>query len=313
MRSAAGVPRGDGREPDSRTVRDAGPLGGGGDRKGDAAVMTREQYRLLREIVYEHSGLSFGEDMLYVVERRLAPRLQIHGLPDFAAYHRFLRYDPGSRAEIEAAIEALTTHETYFYREPLQLQAFVEEVLPLLARENARQRRLRIWSAGCATGEEVYTIAILIERSGLFAGWDVDVFGSDISRRVLAVARAGAYGPHAFRNGESEALRPWFRAEGGKFHVRDEIRRLASFGHMNLLDPGATRRLPVVDAVFCRNVMIYLDLPARKRVLGMFHEGLREGGYLFLGHAESLLHITTDFEIVHLRHDLVYRKPLASL
>jgi chemotaxis protein methyltransferase CheR len=311
MKPAAGAPGGVGREPEARTPRRAGFLGGG-DGAGDAPVMTREQYRLLREIVYEHSGLSFAEDMLYVVERRLAPRLQMHGLPDFSAYHHFLRYDPGSRAEIEAAIEALTTHETYLYREPLQLQAFAEEVLPLLARENARQRRLRLWSAGCATGEEVYTLAILIARSGLFTGWDIDVFGSDISRRVLAVARAAAYGPHAFRNGESEALRPWFRAEGPRLHVRDEIRRLVSFGHMNLLDPAAARRVPSMDAVFCRNVMIYLDLPARKRVVRTFHERLREGGYLFLGHSESLLHITTDFEIVHLQHDLAYRKPVAS-
>ncbi len=275
-------------------------------------TMTPEQYRLLRELVYEHSGLTFGEDMMFVVERRLSPRLQYHGLPDFAAYHRFLRYDPGRRMELEAAVEALTTNETYFYREPQQLRAFAEEVLPGLARENARRRRLRIWSAGCSTGEEVYTLAILLARSGLFAGWDVDVFGSDISRRVLAVARAGAYGPHAFRIGESEYLRPWFRADGGKSHVREEIRRLASFGHLNLLDPGATKLVPVVDAIFCRNVMIYFDLPARKRVVRAFHDKLREGGYLFLGHSESLIQVTTDFELVHLRHDLVYRKPRSS-
>jgi chemotaxis protein methyltransferase CheR len=272
-------------------------------------AMTQEEYRLLRELVYDHCGMSFGEEMRYLLERRLGPRLQFHGLADFTAYYRFLRYDLSRRAELETAVEALATNETYFYREPHQLRAFSEEILPALARENGHERRLRVWSAGCSTGEEVYTIAILLARSGLFHGWDLDVFGSDIARRVLAVARGGAYGPHAFRTPEAEAIRPWFRSEGGKWHVRDDIRRLASFGHANLLDDRMMSLVGGVDVVFCRNVMIYFDLAARKRVVRTFREKLRGGGYLLLGHSETLLHVTTDFELVHLRNDLVYRKP----
>jgi len=278
----------------------------------DAPVMTHAEYRLLRELVYEHCGLSFAEDMRHVVERRLAPRLVLHGLSSFTAYHRFLRYDASCRAELEAAAEVLTTNETYFYREPHQLRAFSEEILPALARENRAGRRLRIWSAGCSTGEEVYTIAILLLKSGLFGGWDIDVFGSDIARRVLAVARAGAYGPHAFRAPEAEALKPWFRAEGGKWLVRDEVRRLASFGHLNLLDEGMLSLVQEVDVILCRNVIIYFDLAARCRVLRAFHDRLRPGGHLLLGHSESLLNVTADFQLVHLRNDLVYRKPRSA-
>jgi chemotaxis protein methyltransferase CheR len=274
-----------------------------------AAAMTVEEYRLLRELIYAHCGLTFGEDVRYLVERRLSPRLVFHGLPTFAAYHRFLRYDAGARAELEIAAEVLTTNETYFYREPHQLRAFSEEILPSLARENAEERRLRVWSAGCSTGEEVYTVAMLLLASGLFEGWDVDVFGSDIARRVLAVARAGAYGPHAFRTPEAEALKPWFRAGGGKWHVRDEVRRLTSFGHMNLLDDGMLALVASADVVFCRNVLIYFDQAARRRVLRAFHERLRPGGWLLLGHSESLVNATADFQLVHLRNDLVYRKP----
>jgi chemotaxis protein methyltransferase CheR len=275
-------------------------------------AMSAEEYRLLRELIYEHCGLSFGEDLRYLFERRLAPRLQYHGLADYTAYHRFLRYDAARRAELETATEVLTTNETYFFREAHQLRAFTEEVLPVLARENARERRLRLWSAGCSTGEEVYTIAILLARSGLFEGWDVDVFGSDIARRVLAVARAGVYGPHAFRTPEAEAIKGWFRPVAGKWRVNDEVRRLASFGHLNLLDEGALSLVTSVDAIFCRNVMIYFDLAARRRVVGAFHGRLRPGGYLLLGHSESLLNVTSDFQLVHLRHDLVYRKPPPS-
>ncbi|MFL5300672.1 MAG: CheR family methyltransferase [Anaeromyxobacteraceae bacterium] len=277
-----------------------------------APAMSLEHYRLLRDLIYAHSGLSFGEDLRYLVERRLAPRLQYHGLQDFGAYYRFLRHDAGRRAELETATEVLTTNETYFFREAHQLRSFAEELLPVLARENAALRRLRIWSAGCSTGEEVYTIAILLAQSGLFEGWDVDVFGSDIARRVLAVARAGVYGPHAFRTPEAEALKGWFRAVGGRWQVRDDVRRLASFGHLNLLDEGALSLVTSVDAIFCRNVMIYFDLAARRRVVAAFHARLRPGGHLLVGHSESLLNVTGDFQLVHLRHDLVYRKPLEA-
>jgi len=274
-----------------------------------APAMSQEEFRLLRELVYDHCGLAFADDARYLLERRLAPRLQYHGLDGFGAYHRLLRFDPGRRAELQNAVESLTTHETYFYREPLQLRAFREEILPALARENESRRRLRVWSAGCSTGEEVYTVAILLLKSGLFEGWDLDVFGTDIARRVLTVARAGAYGPHAFRTPEADVLRAHFRSEGGLLHVREPVRRIASFGHVNLLDPVMLSLVGTMDVILCRNVMIYFDLPARKRVVAAFRDKLRESGYLLLGHSESLLNVTTDFELVHLRHDLVYRKP----
>jgi len=271
--------------------------------------MTEEEFRLLRDLIAEHCGLSFGDDMLHLLQRRLAPRLEFHGLSDFGRYYRLLRYDPRQRGELETAAEALTTNETYFYREPNQLRAFAHEILPALAQENAPERRLRVWCAGCSTGEEVYTVAVLLLQSGLFEGWRVEVLGSDIARRVLAVARAGAYGPHAFRTAEAELVRPFFRLEEGKWHAREPVRRLVSFTHLNLLDERAVRQVGAVDVIFCRNVMIYFGLEARRRVVRSFQQRLRAGGYLLLGHSESLLHVTTDFEIAQLRHDLVYRKP----
>jgi chemotaxis protein methyltransferase CheR len=274
-----------------------------------APRMTPEEFRLLRELVQDHCGLWFRDESAYLLERRLWPRLQLHGLTDFGQYHRLLRFAPGRRAELETAVELLTTNETYFCREPHQLRAFEEEVLPVLAAENAGSRRLRIWSAGCSTGEEPYTLAILLARSGLFEGWDVDVFGTDLSRRVLATARAGAYGPHSFRSPEADAVKPWLRADGRKWTVSPEIRRTVSFGHLNLLDGAALALVGRVDVVFCRNVMIYFDAATRKRVVASFHEKLREGGFLFVGHSESLLHVTADFELVHFRNDLVHRKP----
>jgi chemotaxis protein methyltransferase CheR len=274
-----------------------------------AGTMSAEEFRLLREVIHAHCGLSFGEGASYLLEGRLSPRLQYHGLPDFASYVRFLRHDAARAAELDAVVEALATHETYFYREPHQLRAFGEEILPGIAARNARQKRLRIWSAGCSTGEEVYTIAHIVERTGLFHGWDVDVFGSDIVRRVISTARAGSYGPRAFRTPEGKGLRATWRVDEGRWVVPDELRRMVSFGLVNLVDSRSASMVGPVDVVFCRNVLIYFELPARRRVLRTFWSKLRPRGYLLLGHSESLLNVTGDFELVPLRHDLVYRKP----
>ena len=151
--------------------------------------MSAEEFRLIRDLVYDHCGILYRDEMKFVMERRLWPRLELLHVQDYGAYHRYLRYDLGRRAELEVAIEALTTNETYFFREPLQLQALSEELLPLIARRNERTRRLRLWSAGCSTGEEAYTLAMLVRASGLFDGWDVEVYGTDISRIGSSVRR----------------------------------------------------------------------------------------------------------------------------
>ena len=281
-------------------------------RPPDAVRMSEEEFRLLRDLVKEHFGLTFGDESGYLLERRLAPRLEALGLASYGEYHRFLRHDPRRRDELAEAVDLLTTNETYFYREPAQLAAFAREILPACARAVAAERRLRILSAGCATGEEAYTLAVMVRDAALFQGWDVEVVGADISRRCLSAAAAGAYGEHAFRTPEAGPMRRWFRLRGGKWVVDDAIKGMVRFTRENLLDPGALASVSPVDVLFCRNVMIYFDLPARRRVLRRFHELLREGGWLLLGHAESLLNVTADFEIAPLESDLAYRKPVRA-
>ena len=249
---------------------------------------------------------------LYLLERRLAPRLEVLGLQDFAAYHRHLRFDPNRLEEMEAVVDVLTTNETYFWREPRQLQAFERELLPMLASSLEGARRLRILSAGCSTGEEAFTLASILRDSGRFTGWQVEVLGVDIARRVVDAARSGSYRDHSFRAAESERIRRWFKFRGGRWVIDEEIRRMVRFEQANLIDPRGLGGLGRVDVIFCRNVMIYFDVPARQRVLGGFHRALRDGGFLLLGHAESLLNATADFELFHLQDELVYRKPRAA-
>ncbi|WP_240357042.1 CheR family methyltransferase [Myxococcus eversor] len=272
--------------------------------------MSAEEFRLLRDHVYSHCGILVHEDMKFVMERRLWPRLEALGVSDFSVYHRYLRYDANRHAELEAAVESLTTHETYFFREPSQLKAFREELLPLLEKRNARTKRLRLWSAGCSSGEEAYTLAMLLKDERRFEDWDVEVYGSDISRRVLSMARSAEYGPSALRATSADLLERFFVPAGkAKVRVRDDVRSMVSFGHHNLLDEAGSQLVMKMDAVFCRNVMIYFDQSARRRVLRILRDRLVPGGYLLLGHSENLLNLGADFELVHLRGDLVYRRP----
>jgi chemotaxis protein methyltransferase CheR len=270
-----------------------------------------EGSRLIRDLIYEHCGIYFEEDSLYLLKRRLQPRLQALALADLAEYYRYLRAAaPDSRrTELEEIVERVTTNETYFFRESYQLNAFREEILPSLHQRRPRGTRLSIWSAGCSSGEEAYTIAILILESGLFSEWDVRVFGNDISRRVLQTARRGLYGRPSFRATDPRLQRRYFREVDGKHQVRDEVRTLVRFGQINLLDESMVALVSDVDVIFCRNVLIYFDKASRKRVIDTLHRKLAPGGFLLLGHSESLSNVSTSFELVHLKHDMVYRKP----
>lgn len=287
------------------------PLGASGEPQ-----LKADEYRLIRDLVSERLGVWFGPESRLSLERRLRERLTVRGLTTFGDYYQLLKYGPSANEEWDDACELLTTHETYFFREDYQLRAFKNEVLPMLAERAKTRRRLHVWSAGCSTGEEAYTIAILVLESGLFDGWEVRVYGSDLSKKCIAAARRGVYGPASFRTTTPEAKEKWFAAvdggEAGGFGVAPQVRALCHFGQMNLLDEERTHLVGRCDVIFCRNVVIYFDAPARRSVIDMFYERLVPGGVLLLGHAESLLNVSTAFELLHLKEDLVYRKPLTA-
>jgi chemotaxis protein methyltransferase CheR len=274
--------------------------------------LSPDDFRLLRDLIYSYAGLRFEDDARVLFERRLADRLAALGFPDYGAYYKHLRFSPIGAGEVEEAVERLTTKETYFLRQEYQLKAFEREILPRLAQSTAQSRRLFVWSAGCSTGEEAYTIAILIHRSGLFGGHEVRVIGSDISKVAIARARRGIYRHGSFRATPPEFATQYFHETSEGAQVVDEIRRMCHFGQLNLLDAARVPFVGRVDVVFCRNVLIYFDVNSRRRVIDAFYERLLPGGYLLLGHSESLLNVTTAFELVHLSDDLVYRKPVNS-
>jgi chemotaxis protein methyltransferase CheR len=271
-------------------------------------------FRLLREFIHGYCGIYFDDGSKFLLERRLTRRLEQRQLRSFEEYYHFLRYDRKREEELSVLVDNLTTNETYFFRESPQLRAFSEEILPELRETLTDRKVLRIWSAGCSTGEEPYTIAILLFESGdWWRDWQVEILGSDINQRVLHTARKGVYKKSAHRVTSPGMLAKYFiEEEKGNYRIADRVRELVSFSYLNLLDPYKTSLISNMDVIFCRNVIIYFDKEAKKKVIESFYEKLREGGYLLLGHSESLINISNAFALRTLKNDMVYEKPVRT-
>jgi len=277
-------------------------------------IMSDEEFLLLRDCVYSHCGIFFDSDSKYLLEKRLAKRLTALSLPSFRDYYHYLKYNRKKDQELMDIMDILTTNETYFFRESFQLKAFTDEIIPELikARLSSGNHALRIWSAGCSTGEEAYTIAMLLHGIKELRGWKIEIVGTDISQRVLQHARRAVYGKSSFRATDQEYVRRFFVEQEDGLKVCDEIRNLVTISHLNLFDTNRMVMLGKMDLIFCRNVIIYFDLAAKKRVVESYFNSLCEGGFLLLGHSESLMNITTLFTLRHFKNDMIYQKPVRT-
>ena len=273
--------------------------------------MSDDEFILLRDCIYAHCGIYFDRESKYIIEKRLAHRLLDLNLASFYDYYHYLKYNRNKEQELMDIMSVLTTNETYFYRESYQLKAFSDEIIPEMMKRKAAlgNRSLRIWSAGCSTGEEPYTIAMLLSDIPELAGWNIEIVGTDISQKVLQQARRGVYGKPSFRTTEESDLKRFFVQLDDGYKVNSSIREMVTFSHLNLFDTPHPTMFGQFDLIFCRNVIIYFDMAARKRVIEFFHSTLYGGGFLLLGHSESLMNITTSFTLRHFKNDMVYQKP----
>lgn len=266
----------------------------------------------LRDYIYQQSGIYIADNRKYLLENRLANRLKELNLKSFAEYYHFLQYDPSKRQELNKLFEVVTTNETSFYRNPPQLSVFQNNVLAevIEKQRKAGQKKLRIWSAGCSTGEEPYTIAIILHEAlkSEIASWDIRITANDLSEAVLASARRGVYNDYTLRTTPKEIVAKYFQADEGKFVVRPEVKRLVSFGQINLSDKAMLKRVDRSQIVFCRNVIIYFDDEMKKNVISAFYDNLLPGGYLLIGHSESLHNISRAFRPKHYPGAIVYLK-----
>jgi len=275
-------------------------------------VMSNAEYRMFCELLRSRCGLDFDGDMRFLVEKRLARRVDKLELGSFAAYHYYLRNGRQGDEEFACVIDELTTNETYFFRERRQLDALVNEIIPeqLLRKRHAGVLGpVNIWSAGCSSGEEPLSIVMLGLEANLRPGIDFRVYASDISRNMLQKSRKGLYREASFRETEPLLRERYFAKTGNLNKISDSIRKEIDFIQINLMDRSKIALLGAMDSIVCRNVTIYFDLETKKEVIETFHDKLVPGGYLLLGHSESLINVTNAFELAQLTDDLVYRRP----
>lgn len=273
-------------------------------------TLTDVEFRLFTDLLRSRCGLHFDQDTRFLVEKRLARRIEESDAGSFASYLYTLRHGAKSEEEFSKLVDILTTNETYFFRERSQLTALVQEIIPNILSKRPEGRPVSIWSAGCSSGEEPFSIVMMALEANLVLGRDVRVYASDISRAVLTKARRGIYREASFRDTDPSMRLRYFAQKEGLTRISDEVKRHVDFVHMNLLDPAKLSLLGTMDVILCRNVIIYFDLETKKQVITTFHEKLQPGGYLLLGHSESLINVTSDFELKHLSRDLVYRRPV---
>jgi chemotaxis protein methyltransferase CheR len=273
--------------------------------------LTDDEYQLFSEWLASEVGLRFGPDRREILRARLDPLRTALDLPSFERLLFHLRYHPARAPALERLLSDLTNNESYFFRETVQLDLLRDEVLPIAAREAraAGRRHVRLLSAGSAAGEEPYTLAIIARAVLAGSGIEPQVTGVDLDTAALARAREGLYTPHALR-GVDDGLRDrYFRAEGRAWRLDPGIRATARFEQGNLVDAAWRDDTPVQDVVFCRNVMIYFDEGAIRRAVDNLYRVVRPGGWLFLGHAESLRRIPTHFVAERRPGAVFYRRP----
>lgn len=276
----------------------------------DGKELGRETFVELRNLIYEKSGIYFQDKKGYLLRDRLKRRLEVRNLSTFEEYLFFLRYDPAREEELKALFDSITTNETSFFRDMNQLEAFKTGVLPkVMERKGNPDRSIKIWSAGCSTGEEPYTIAIMLDDMGLKRqGWRIDILASDISDQVLSSARRGIYRDYAVRNTPDGVLKRYFINSNGVYTLKPEIKEMVRFKNINLVDHLQMRMVRGMDVVFCRNVLIYFDDRSKKKALGYIYDSLVDGGFLIVGFSESLIGFTRAFKPVGINGFVVYQK-----
>jgi len=278
------------------------------------ADLSDPAYLRIRDAIYQISGIYQPEEKLYLLATRCARRMSAVKAKTPAEYLEHLTVRGNREAELRLLLNEITIGETYMFRSPPQLEALRNVILPqiLQAKSAMGFKRLHLWSAGCSTGEEPYTLAMFLleESEKMLAGWTFDILATDLNDNSLAVAKAGIYGEYALRSTTEPLRRKYFKPYDDKrLQATDQLKSLIRFERVNLHDDSKMTFLKGMDVIFCCNVLIYFDLASKRRVMQHFYSNLLPGGYLFLGHAESLYQVDDRFHLVHFPGAIGYWKP----
>jgi len=272
-------------------------------------ILSDELFNKFIKLIYKKTGIYYEYNKKYYVEKRIekcAEQLAVDNLHD---YYMMLKFSDDT-AEFDRLINELTVNETYFFRDFPQLRNFAEDVLPIVVREKGSRKKLKIWSAACSSGEEPYTLSIILqEMLENPEEWDIDILASDINTEVLKCARVGLYESRAVRDVPPEYLKKYFTCRQDKYRINMNARKYVTFKRINLMDENEMSSIVGCDFIFCRNCLIYFNDESRKKVLSSFYESLNPGGFIFLGYSESVGRFSSAFEVQRIGDTIVYSKP----
>lgn len=271
-------------------------------------------YLKIRDLIYQISGIYQPAEKLYLLASRCGRRMSAVKAQTPAEYLEHLTVRGNRDAELRLLLNEITIGETYMFRSPAQLEALRKVILPQLLQAKSAMgfKRLHFWSAGCSTGEEPYTLAMFLleEADKLLAGYSFDILATDLNDNSLAAAKAGIYGEYALRSTTELLRRKYFKTlDEKRLQAGEQLKSLIRFERVNLNDDSRMTFLKGMDLIFCCNVLIYFDLASKRKVMQHFYSNLLPGGYLFLGHAESLYQVDDRFHLVHFPGTISYWKP----
>lgn len=263
-------------------------------------LISDEEFKLIRDLVYEKVGINLTEQKKALVTGRLQKVLREKNLKSFADYYKFIVNDTTGEA-LSELVDKISTNHTFFGREYEHFDYFYKVVLPELTQKKLKknERDLRIWSAGCSTGEEPYTLVILMKEyfGNDYNKWDAGVLATDISTVALSKAIAGVYDKNRLHNFDTKLREKYFINKNDTYIIKDEIKREVTFKRFNLMNDIFPFKKPF-DVIFCRNVMIYFDTETRIKLVNKFYNILDNGGYLFIGHSETIDRRYTKFKYI---------------
>ena len=272
-------------------------------------TMNEDIFKQLRDFIYEKTGIYVPDNKKYFLENRLSRIVKEKNFRGYEDYLHFLNYS-AQRHDIARLFDAITTNETFFFREPQQFEVFSNNLVPQIIKENTQMGRkdIKIWSAACSTGEEPYTIAMILLEKPELASTRKEIYASDISESVLMSARKAIYGNYSVRNIPPHYMAKYFKDSGGIYVLSDIVKSMVKFMNINLINEKEVKQLKGIDVVFCRNVLIYFDDKAKKKAVSLIYDVLRPKGYLFVGTSESLHNITRSFRPTVINKVVIYQK-----
>jgi chemotaxis protein methyltransferase CheR len=273
--------------------------------------MTQAEFEQLRTIIYERSGIYFEDNKKYILDSRLMRRLKELDLEGFDQYIALLSMGPFQMDEFQEMFNRITINETSFFRNEIQLDIFEKKILPTLLEKRNATKRLRIWSAASSTGEEPYTLAIMLHRTlgTRLTDWNIEILGTDISEKALTTAQEGKYPEYAFRTTPALVRNRYFRQDGAMWTIDNAIRKMVNFDVLNLKDRMGARRRGTWDIIFCRNVLIYFDDKMKADLSDTFASLIARDGYALVGHSEKLTDTSGTFTSVSSPQAFAYRAP----